>query len=150
MLFRSETGVPFLAGESWDDDAILRAAGEHEASVYVCAMYAEGADTQFDEGFQGWLNSNSEALAYNGGSDAVSPLSAMGYDAYQTALEAIRLAGSADKADVLAILPRVSCSGVSGSFAFDDDGDAVRTAAWVKKADPASGEWILAGAGKTP
>ena len=48
----------------------------------------------------------------NGSTDAVSPLSALGYDAYQTVLAAIRRAGSADKADVLAVLPGVSCEGV--------------------------------------
>lgn len=144
----NEIGIPLLAGDSWDDDAILSAAEERSVNVYVCVMYAEGADAEFDEGFKGWLNSNSEALAYNGGSDGISPLSALGYDAYMTVLSAIRLAGRTDKADVLAILPRVSCAGVSGSFVFDDDGDAVRSAAWIKKADPETGTWLLAGAAK--
>ena len=54
----------------------------------------------------------------------------MGYDAYYVALEAIKAAGSSDKAAVKAALPGVTYAGVSGAIAFDDIGDAIRDTAY--------------------
>lgn len=136
-----EIALPILAGGGWNDAGIPTAVQEKGIAVYVVDDYAEGADSGFDKGFKDWLAGNEEAFAGNGGTDAVSPLSALGYDAYQTVLAAIRRAGSADKADVLAVLPGVSCAGVCGSFSFDDDGGALRSVLWVKKSNAETGEW---------
>ena len=57
------------------------------------------------------------------------------------ALEAIKAAGSTDPAAVLAALPSVSYSGVSGLIEFDEIGDAKRDAAYIKSANTESGEW---------
>jgi branched-chain amino acid transport system substrate-binding protein len=65
----------------------------------------------------------------------------MGYDAYYTALEAMQEAGSIDPADIMAALPGVTYTGVSGDIAFDDTGDAIRNAAFIKKANTETGEW---------
>ena len=67
----------------------------------------------------------------------------MGYDAYYVALEAMKMADSGDKADLMAILPSVTYTGVSGSIAFDEVGDAVRDTAYIKTADTATGTWVL-------
>ena len=83
------------------------------------------------------------ARALNGGSESVSAVTAMGYDAYNLALEAIRAAGSVDKADILAALPAVSCKGVAGHIAFDEDGSALRESAYIKSADTEDGVWVL-------
>ena len=71
----------------------------------------------------------------------VVAVTAMGYDAYFTALEAIKAAGSTDASAVLAALPSVSYDGVSGHIAFDDIGDAIRDTAYIKAANTESGEW---------
>ena len=71
----------------------------------------------------------------------VSAVTAMGYDAYFTALEAIKAAGSAEPADVLAALPSVSYEGVSGLIEFDEIGDAKRDAAYIKTANTETGAW---------
>ena len=57
--------------------------------------------------------------------------------------EAIKAAGSGDKAAVKAALPGVTYSGVSGDIAFDDVGDAIRDTAFIKTADTANGVWAL-------
>ncbi|MBQ5740033.1 MAG: amino acid ABC transporter substrate-binding protein, partial [Oscillospiraceae bacterium] len=57
------------------------------------------------------------------------------------ALEAIKAAGSIEPAAVLEALPGVSYTGVSGLIEFDEIGDAKRDAAYIKTANPASGEW---------
>ena len=81
--------------------------------------------------------------AANGGNDTISAVTAMGYDAYYVALEAIKQAGSADKAAIMAALPGVTYTGVSGAIAFDEVGDAVRDTAYIKTADTAAGTWVL-------
>jgi branched-chain amino acid transport system substrate-binding protein len=67
----------------------------------------------------------------------------MGYDAYYVALEAIKTAGSADKAAVKAALPSVTYTGVSGEIAFDEIGDAIRDTAYIKTVDTENGVWVL-------
>ena len=136
-----EGAIPFLSDRRWEDPAILSALGEKELAVYVSTAYAEGADSTFDAGFREWLNGSEDALASNGGSDAVTPESVLGYDAYFTALSAAKSAGSADKADILAILPGVTHMGIAGSCAFDEDGAAVRNTLWVERANQKTGTW---------
>ena len=71
----------------------------------------------------------------------ISAVTAMGYDAYFTALEALKNAGSTNPADVLKALPTTTYEGVTGAIAFDETGDAIRDAAFVKEVDTATGEW---------
>lgn len=130
-----------LAGDTWDSNVILEAATGTGLSIYISTFYQEGGDPAFDSGIKAWINSNSEALTNNGGNDTIAGISAMGYDAYFVALEAIKAAGSADPADVLAALPGVTYTGVSGSIAFDDTGDAVRDTAYIKVANTETGAW---------
>ena len=133
--------MPLLAGDTWDSNAILAAAEGKNVAIYVSTFYAEGGDPDFEKGIKEWMNSNSEALTNNGGNDMIAAVSVMGYDAYYTALEAIKKAGSADKADILAVLPSVTLTGVSGAIAFDDVGDAIRDSAYIKQANTANVAW---------
>ena len=110
-------------------------------SVKITTFYQEGGNPEFDSGIKEWMNANPDALTNNGGNDMVSAVTAMGYDAYFTALEAIKAAGSAESADVLAALPSVSYEGVSGLIEFDEIGDAKRDAAYIKTANTETGEW---------
>ena len=66
----------------------------------------------------------------------------MGYDAYFTALEAIKAAGSADPKAVNEALWGVKYEGVTGHIEFDNvNGDAVRDSAYVKTANTETGAW---------
>ena len=70
----------------------------------------------------------------------------MGYDAYYVALEAIKAAGSADPAAVLAALPGVSYDGVTGNISFADGAkDATRNVAFIKYCNTETGVWDLIG-----
>jgi branched-chain amino acid transport system substrate-binding protein len=80
-------------------------------------------------------------MTNNGGNDEIAAVTAMGFDAYYTALEALKKAGSTKGADIQKVLPSVTYKGVSGDIAFDANGDAVRTVAYVKKVDNATGKW---------
>ena len=133
--------MPLLAGDTWDSNVVLAATQGKDVTVYVTTFYAEGGDVDFETGFKAWINSDSTAKANNGGDDMIAAVSVMGYDAYYVALEALKAAGSTDPADVLAVLPSVTYTGVSGEIAFDDIGDAIRDTAFVKQANTTDNVW---------
>ena len=133
--------VPLLAGDTWDSNVILNAAKGTDLDIYVTTFYQEGANEEFDNGIKEWMNSDSTALANNGGDDTVAAVTAMGYDAYFVALTALQNAGSTDPQAVYEALPATTYTGVSGEIAFDEIGDAARDTAFVKTANTESGAW---------
>ena len=135
--------APFLGSDTLDDNMVLEAIKGTDLQLYVSTFYQEGGSPEFDTGIKEYINASSEALAANGGNDTISAVTAMGYDAYFVALEAMKKADSADKAAIMAALPSVTYAGVSGSIAFDAQGDAIRDTAYIKTADTASGTWTL-------
>ena len=140
----SSQGATFalLGSDTWDSNVVIDAATGTNLSIFVSTFYQEGGAPAFDEGIKAWLNSDAEALTNNGGNDMIAAVSAMGYDAYYVALEALKAAGSTDAAAVKAALPSVTYAGVSGSIAFDDvNGDAIRDTAYIKTANTADGVW---------
>ena len=134
--------APLMAGDTWDSNVILNAAKGKNVQIYVTTFYQEGGNETFDKGIQEWINSDSTAKANNGGDDTISAVTAMGYDAYYVALEALKAAGSTDPAAVNEALWGVTYTGVSGDIAFDDvNGDAIRDTAYVKCANTETGAW---------
>ena len=136
-------GVPFpiLGGDTLDSNVVAKAATGTDVEVTITTFYQEGANPEFDNGFRAWLNSDSEYLTNNGGNDMIAAVSAMGYDTYLVALEAMKIAGSTDSRAILEALPGVDITGVSGNIVFDEIGDAVRTSAFVKRVNNETGEW---------
>ena len=130
-----------LGSDTLDSNMVVEAAKGTDTELYVTTFYQEGGAPEFDQGIKEWINANPDALTNNGGNDMIAAVTAMGYDAYFTALEAIKAAGSTEPADILAALPGVTYSGVSGEIAFDDIGDAIRDAAYIKTANTETGEW---------
>ena len=135
--------APFLGSDTLDDNMVLEATKGTDLKLYVSTFYQEGGSAEFDEGIKAYINGSSEALAANGGNDTISAVTAMGYDAYYVALEAMKKADSGDKAAIMKALPEVTYTGVSGSIAFDEVGDAVRDTAYIKTANTADGTWAL-------
>lgn len=134
-------GIPMLAGDTWDSNVITGAAQGKSVEIYVTTFYQEGGNADFDKGFKEYLNSDATALANNGGNDMVAAVSAMGYDAYFVALEALKAAGSTDPGDVMKALPSVNYTGVTGVITFNETGDANRDTAYVKKVNTETGAW---------
>ena len=137
--------VPILAGDTWDSNVVLAQAKGTNVQLYVTTFFVEGSTdsqvTEFVTGFRNYLNTNATAKTNNGGDDEIAAVSAMGFDAYYTALEALKAAGSTKGADVIKALPGVKYTGVSGAIAFDKTGDAVRDVAYVKKVNNETGKW---------
>lgn len=139
-----KVGIPLYAGDTWDSNVILQAAKGKDVTINITTFYQEGGNQAFDDGFKKWLNADSSKLTNNGGNDIVSAVSAMGYDAYFTALEAIKAADSAEPAKIMEALWKVQYKGVTGDIQFDSvNGDAQRTVAYIKAADTATGAWTF-------
>ena len=135
-------GMPILAGDTWDSNVVLEAAKGKDLELNVTTFYQEGGNPDFDNGIKEWINSDSTAKANNNGNDQIAAVSAMGYDAYFVALEAIKKANSAEPADILAVLPDlVYEGGVFGTVKFNETGDAEKTEAVVKHCNTETGEW---------
>ncbi|MBQ2926765.1 MAG: ABC transporter substrate-binding protein [Ruminiclostridium sp.] len=117
------------------------AAQGKDLSIYVSTFYAEGGDPDFETGIKEWINADQKNLENNGGNDMLAAVTVMGYDAYFTALKAIKNAGSIAAADVLAALPATTYTGVSGSIGFNEIGDAVRDSAFIKNANVENNVW---------
>ena len=130
-----------LGSDTWDSNMVVESAKGRDVGVYMTTFYQEGGNAEFDKGIKEWINANADAKTNNGGNDMVAAVTAMGYDAYFTALEAIKAAGSTDPKAVLEALPGVSYEGVSGKIEFDEIGDAKRDSAFIKTANTESGVW---------
>ena len=124
--------APVVGSDTLDDNKVLDAAKGTDIQLYVSTFYQEGGNPEFDAGIKSYIDSNADAKAANGGDDTISAVTAMGYDAYYVALEAIKAAGSIDGPAIKAALGGVTYTGVSGSIAFDDVGDAIRDTAYIK------------------
>ena len=127
-----------------DDDSLLERPANAEADdlglrVYVSAFYVAGANSAFESSLRSYTGYNPETS--DPADDPVSSAAALGYDAYMLAVNAIIAAGSADHADILAVMPAVSYAGVTGRMSFSDSGDAVRESIYVKRADYINGRW---------
>ena len=134
--------APFLGSDTLDDNMVLAAAEGSDIQLYVSTFYQEGGSPAFDEGVKAYINGNAEALTNNGGNDTIAAVTAMGYDAYYVALEALKAAGSTDPGAVKAALAGVTWDGVSGHIAFDEQGDAIRDTAYIKHSTN-DGAWEL-------
>lgn len=137
--------MPILAGDTWDSNVVLASAKGTNVKVFVTTFFVEGSKdkivTDFVDGFRNYINTNATAKTNNGGDDEIAAVSAMGFDAYYTALEALKNAGSTKPADVMKAIPSTTLTGVSGAIAFDATGDAKRDVAYVKQVNNSTGKW---------
>ncbi|MDO5448872.1 MAG: ABC transporter substrate-binding protein [Clostridia bacterium] len=136
-----EASFPILGSDTLDDNMVLAAAKGTDIKLYVSTFYAEGGNADFDKGIKAYINENADAKTTNGGNDTISAVTAMGYDAYFVALEAIKAANSTDPGAIKAALPSVTYTGVSGEIAFDEIGDAKRDTAFIKVANNETATW---------
>ncbi|MDD3409703.1 MAG: ABC transporter substrate-binding protein [Eubacteriales bacterium] len=132
---------PLMGSDTWDSNKVVEVAKGTSMKIYVSTFYQEGGAPDFDAGIKEWMNSDSEHITNNGGNDMVAAVSAMGYDAYFVALEALKAAGSPEGKAVNEALWNVSYEGVSGAISFNETGDANRDVAYIKTANTETGAW---------
>jgi len=136
--------VPILAGDTWESSVILDAVKDTELQVYCSTFFDESNSSttvasDFVNGFKKFLNDNKEYYDMNGGNDIIAAVSALGFDAYNVAMAAIRAAAEAKgenltSIDVATALWSVELEGVTGKIVFDQTGDAIKDNAYIKKA----------------
>lgn len=131
--------IPITAGDTWESSVILDAQKGTNLKVYVSTFFDEndksGVAATFVSGFKAWLNADSQHKTDNGGNDIVAAVSALGYDAYMTAIEAVKIANSTTGEDIKNAMPKVSFDGVTGHISFPNGGDAAKSDAFIKQAD---------------
>ncbi len=143
---------PILAGDTWESSVILDAVNGTDLEVYCSTFFDEsdssGAAKDFVSGFKAWLNANPEYYDMNGGNDIVAAVSALGFDAYNVAMKAIRAAADAKgsaltSVDVATALWSLTMdNGVTGKIQFDKNGDAIKDTAYIKKAGAGAFEFV--------
>lgn len=141
-----------MAGDTWENQTIIDNAGKDNATnVYLSTFFDENDSgaADFVKGYKEFLNSDNANLTLNGGNDVVAAVSALGYDAYMTLVEALK---KVDPANVNSVairdaLKTVSFAGVTGSISFDENGDAKKDTAFIK--EMADGAFKFLGTQKT-
>ena len=118
------------AGDTWENATIIENAGADAEGTVFSTFYDEAAPANdeaaaFVEGFKSYLTSIGE-------SDIIPAVSALGYDAYITAVQAIKDADSVDPAAIKDALKNVHVEGVTGDITFDENGDANKDMAYIK------------------
>ncbi|MEA4971580.1 MAG: ABC transporter substrate-binding protein [Candidatus Metalachnospira sp.] len=118
------------AGDTWENATIIENAGADAEGAVFSTFYDEAAPANdeaaaFVDGFKAYLKGIGE-------SDVIPAVSALGYDAYITALQAIKAAGSVDPAAIRDALTTVKVAGVTGDITFDTNGDANKNMAYIK------------------
>lgn len=131
--------IPVLSGDTWESSVISDAQKGTNINVFCSTFFDEndqsGVAKKFVGGFKDYINNNSTAKTNNGGNDIVAAVSALGFDAYNLALDVLEKAGSADGEAIRKAL--VAFSGddfVTGKLAFDANGDAKKDTAYIKQA----------------
>lgn len=134
--------IPVMGGDTWENSAISDAQKGTNMQIFCSTFFDEndesGLAKEFVTGFKAWLNSDSQKLTNNGGNDVVAAVSALGYDAYMAAIAAIEQAQSTDGTAIRDALTGLSIDLVTGSLSFDENGDAVKSTAYIKQATDGS------------
>lgn len=119
-----------MAGDTWENATIIENAGAHAEGVVLSTFYDE-ADSSNEEAAS-FVKGFKEFLKENNQSEIIPAVSALGYDAYLVALEAIKQANSTDPTAIRDALQNVQINGVTGSISFDENGDAKKDMAFIK------------------
>lgn len=127
-----ELGIecPIMAGDTWENSTIIENAGDSAEGIVISTFFddADPANAEaesFISGFKTYLEENDQ-------SGIIPAVSALGYDAYLVALQAIKDSGSTDSKKIRDSLDKVQIDGVTGSISFDENGDAKKDMAFIK------------------
>ncbi len=125
-----------MAGDTWENATIIENAGADNCEGVAFSTFFDENDAsaaEFVKGFKEYLNSSSENLKLNSGNDTVAAVSALGYDAYMTMIEALKaIEGDVTSVALREALVGVSYNGVTGAITFNEEGDANKDMAYIK------------------
>ena len=126
-----ELGItcPIMAGDTWENATIIENVGEYTQDIFLSTFFDEDG---VDEAGAAFITGFKEYLTSNGQSDIIPAVSALGYDAYNTLIDAIEAADSVDPAAICTALATIETTGVTGAISFDANGDANKDMAFIK------------------
>ena len=133
-----------LGSDTWENESIVMAAGSAAEGVVFSTFFDENDEStpmakDFVNGFKAYLNEDPQRVTLNGGTDGVAAVSALGYDAYMTMYNALAaldgVEGDLTSVNVRDALVNVNFDGVTGNITFDENGDANKDAAYLKKVE---------------
>lgn len=119
----------FMGPDTWDNADMINTAEGGSAGCtegLICSTFFDDSG----EDVADFVNGYKEAFK----TDTVNVVTALGYDAYMTAIQAIEAAGSTDGNAIRDALVDVSFTGVTGPIAFDANGDVSKDSAVLKTA----------------
>ncbi len=119
-----------MAGDTWENSSIIENAGISAEGV-VLSTFFDDADPATDEAAS-FIKGFKPYLAENKQDQIIPAVSALGYDAYITALKAIEKANSSEGPAIRDALAGISVEGVTGKITFDPNGDADKDMAFIK------------------
>lgn len=109
---------PILGGDTWDIAAFLDGVGSTENLYFTAHYHPASADSEPGRTFLQICDETGKEP---------SSLTALGYDAYMLAINAIERAASAEPEDIrTALVSTKDFVGATGSITFDDKGDAIK------------------------
>lgn len=125
-----------MAGDTWENQSIIDNAGADAEGVAISTFFDENDTSspkagEFVKGFKEFLNATPDYVSKNGG-DGVAAVSALGFDAYNVVVEAIKAAQSTEGSAIRDALAGLSVEGVTGAISFDENGDAKKDMAYIK------------------
>lgn len=126
-----ELGItcPIMAGDTWENATIIENVGEYTQDIFLSTFFDEDG---VDEAGAAFITGFKEYLTSNGQSDIIPAVSALGYDAYNTLIDAIETADSVDPTAICTALTTIETTGVTGAISFDANGDANKDMAFIK------------------
>ncbi|MBQ5709544.1 MAG: ABC transporter substrate-binding protein, partial [Anaerotignum sp.] len=133
-----------IASDTWENESIVMAAGSAAEGVVFSTFFDENDEStplakDFVSGFKAFLNEDPQRVTLNGGTDGVAAVSALGYDAYMSMYEALKaldgVEGDLTSVNLRDALVGVNFDGVTGNITFDENGDANKDAAYLKKVE---------------
>ncbi|MCP4105277.1 MAG: ABC transporter substrate-binding protein [Desulfobacteraceae bacterium] len=116
------SAVP-LGGDGWDFKGFLSKGGKHLKQGYYCSHWSEAMNSDVSRSF---------VKKYKLSGD-IFPGTALAYDAVMLLSDAIKRAGSADRAKIRdAIADTRNFKGVTGTISFDSNGDPIKRAVIIE------------------
>ena len=119
----------FMGPDTWDNADMINTAEGGAAGCtegLICSTFFDDSGDDVAD----FVNGYKEAFE----TDTVNVVTALGYDAYMAAIQAIEAAGSTDGNAIRDALTGVSFTGVTGPIAFDQNGDVAKDSAVLKTA----------------
>lgn len=140
QLRRNGVDCPILGGDTFDSASLMESCSNYGRDVVFCSGFSDSdlsnlVSAEFIPKFTAWLNNDKERLSINGGSSVISPVSALGYDAYMVLLDALSRSEGTDPASVCLALSASDYSGVTGKISFDLNGGLIEKHTYIKSFD---------------